>query len=67
MQVVLDASAALLRRGYYVPAIRPPTVPMGTSRLRLSVSAAHSMDDVAGLAAALRWGHGKGGYTNAVA
>ncbi|MDQ1435308.1 MAG: 8-amino-7-oxononanoate synthase [Actinomycetota bacterium] len=41
-QRALDAAAALLDRGLLVPAIRPPTVPAGTSRLRVTVSAAHS-------------------------
>ena len=44
----------LLRRGFHVPAIRPPTVPPGTSRLRVSLSAAHSDDDVRDLIEALR-------------
>jgi 8-amino-7-oxononanoate synthase len=49
----MAASARLLERGYCVPAIRPPTVPEGTSRLRVSLSAAHSRADVEGLVAAL--------------
>ena len=49
----MDASARLLERGYFVPAIRPPTVPEGTSRLRVSLSAAHSRAEVDGLVAAL--------------
>ena len=52
----LEASARLLDRGYFVPAIRPPSVPEGTSRLRVSLSAAHSRADVEGLAAALAEG-----------
>lgn len=47
------ASAALLERGYLVSAIRPPTVPPGTSRLRITFSAAHQDSDVDCLAAAL--------------
>jgi 8-amino-7-oxononanoate synthase len=44
----LEISEALLMRGYFVAGIRPPTVPAGTSRLRLTLSAAHSFDDVDG-------------------
>ena len=44
---------ALARGGLLVPAIRPPTVPQGTARLRISLSAAHVPDDVERLAAAL--------------
>jgi 7-keto-8-aminopelargonate synthetase-like enzyme len=38
----LAAAESLLGAGIYVPAIRPPTVPDGTARLRIAVSAAHS-------------------------
>ena len=58
----LAASGFLLDRGLHVPAIRPPTVPRGTSRLRVSLSAAHSDEDVGRLIEALReLGFGKGG------
>ncbi len=49
----LEASAALLTDGLWVPAIRPPTVPPGTSRLRVTLSAAHRDDDVERLLDAL--------------
>jgi 8-amino-7-oxononanoate synthase len=39
-------SGALWERGFWVPAIRPPTVPRGTARLRITLSAAHSQADV---------------------
>ena len=47
------ASEALLDLGLLVPAIRPPTVPPGTSRLRVALSAAHEPEQVARLAVAL--------------
>jgi dethiobiotin synthetase len=52
-EAALAASASLLDGGLLVPAIRPPTVPPGTSRLRVSLSAAHTAGQVDRLAAAL--------------
>ena len=49
----LSLSASLLRAGYHVTAIRPPTVPAGTARLRVTLSAAHAEDEVQGLLDAL--------------
>jgi len=49
----LKASAALLERGIFVPAIRPPTVPVGTSRLRIALSAGHTDAMLAELVAGL--------------
>jgi 8-amino-7-oxononanoate synthase len=49
----LAVAQRLTERGYLVPAIRPPTVPRGTSQLRISVSAAHTHEAVDGLVTAL--------------
>jgi 8-amino-7-oxononanoate synthase len=49
----MDVARRLEERGLLVGAIRPPTVPRGTSRLRISIIAAHDEEVLDGLAAAL--------------
>jgi 8-amino-7-oxononanoate synthase len=49
----LNCAAKLRDRGFLVAAVRPPTVPRGSARVRISVTAAHSDADVDGLAAAI--------------
>lgn len=49
----LAVSRALDAEGLWVPAIRPPTVPKGAARLRITLSAAHSVEQVDRLVAAL--------------
>jgi 8-amino-7-oxononanoate synthase len=49
----MKASAALLDQGLFVPAIRPPSVAPGTSRLRVALSAAHTDAQVVSLRSAL--------------
>jgi 8-amino-7-oxononanoate synthase len=50
----LEASRRLEQQGYLAVAIRPPTVPEGTARLRCAFSATHSPEQVEGFAAAMR-------------
>ncbi|MDS4013955.1 MAG: 8-amino-7-oxononanoate synthase [Candidatus Accumulibacter sp.] len=53
-QTAVMLADALYERGLWVPAIRPPTVPAGTARLRISLSAAHSSEQVGLLVDSLR-------------
>jgi 8-amino-7-oxononanoate synthase len=67
-EAATNLSDHLREHGILAPAIRPPTVPRGTSRLRLSLSAAHKDDDIDHLIAAMKlnipslsMGEGQGG------
>ena len=52
----LAVKSFLEAEGYFAPAIRPPTVPKGTDRIRLSVTALHSNGEIDGLVAAIKEG-----------
>jgi 8-amino-7-oxononanoate synthase len=49
----IELSERLLAKQFLVGAVRPPTVPRGTSRLRVTVSCQHTMEEIAKLTAAL--------------
>jgi 8-amino-7-oxononanoate synthase len=50
----MELSARLWSQRVFVPAIRPPTVPPGSARLRISLSAAHADADIDELVTAMR-------------
>ena len=50
----LMAAKLLDEAGYWIPAIRPPTVPLGSSRLRITFSANHSTEDLRQLISTLK-------------
>jgi 8-amino-7-oxononanoate synthase len=56
----MHLAGVLRSAGIWVPAIRPPTVPKGTARLRISLSAAHSLEDINDLVQALHEAAGLG-------
>jgi 8-amino-7-oxononanoate synthase len=51
----LALATALEAQGFWVPAIRPPTVPDGRARLRITLSSLHTQAEVDGLIDALSW------------
>ena len=53
-QQTLQCFESLWKQGFYCPAILPPTVPVGESRLRLSLNASHQMEDIVNLTELIR-------------
>ena len=53
LESAITISSQLLELGFLVPVIRPPTVPAGTSRLRVSISALHTKKDIINLASTI--------------
>jgi 8-amino-7-oxononanoate synthase len=53
-KAALEASRMLADNGFLVVAIRPPTVPVGTARLRLTFTAQHPTDEIERLAELVR-------------
>lgn len=53
-KAALDAAQGLVDKGYFVPAIRYPTVPKDAARLRVTISARHSANQISGLCGLLR-------------
>ena len=53
-KVTLGVAESLMEAGFLAPAIRYPTVPRGTARIRIALSAAHSEEHVEQLAGALK-------------
>ena len=49
----MRVSHLLMEKGFFVPAIRPPSVPPATSRLRVTITAAHAEDEIVQLAECL--------------
>jgi 8-amino-7-oxononanoate synthase len=64
-QEVMTWTSRLLEAGIYVQGIRPPTVPEGTARLRVTLSASHSESDVQRLLDAIGKGLAAGGMLSA--
>ncbi|TNV21513.1 8-amino-7-oxononanoate synthase [Buttiauxella sp. B2] len=52
-QIAVNLAATLREQGFWLTAIRPPTVPAGTARLRVTLTASHTSDDIDSLLEAL--------------